>query len=307
MRLVLASEGSAEANAAASLLIAGARRDEVSVTVLSVAALGGSSHGWPPDYLKEAVARDLERAEKTAAAVSDRLARSGFRTTARTGNGHPGTEVLRELEREDVGLAVLGYGTHRWLGTRLLGSTGSYVLQEAPTPVLLVHRAPPSLEHLHVLVATDGSPGALAAASMVPTLLDPARCSLEVVSASVMPPTWAAAVDSGLVAPYVGSALTPDAFEELIGAERAQTETIASRTAEQLRAEGFRTDVQALFGPVKSSLLRETEYGHFDLVVVGSRGLGPIRRALMGSVSEAMVNHTPATLVGRRRSPSGED
>ncbi|HLI55798.1 MAG TPA: universal stress protein, partial [Actinomycetota bacterium] len=256
MHVLLASDGSAEANAAASLLIAGARRDTVSVTVLSVAALAGASPGWPPDYLKDAVAEDQERAERTAQAVAERLTQSGFRTTARTGKGHPGAEVLRELAREGTDLAVLGYGTHRWLGSRLLGSTGSFVLQEAPSSVLLAHTGPASLEQCRVLVATDGSPEAQAADSVLDGFLDPDRCMMEVVTASAMPPIWTAAIDSGLTAPYVGPTLSSDAFQELLQTERTNAEAIAGQSAHRLHAAGFRPEIQMVFGPVKSSLLR---------------------------------------------------
>jgi len=37
----------------------------------------------------------------------------------------------------------------------------------------------------------------------------------------------------------------------------------------------------------------------FDLVAVGSRGLGPIARAILGSVSDQVVRHSPAALIGR--------
>ncbi len=33
------------------------------------------------------------------------------------------------------------------------------------------------------------------------------------------------------------------------------------------------------------------EHGDFGLIVIGSRGLGPIKRRLMGSVSESVVRH----------------
>ncbi|HEU5001617.1 MAG TPA: universal stress protein [Actinomycetota bacterium] len=294
MHVVLATDGSEEAEAAASLLIAGARRDTVTITAFSVATLADTAPGWPPDYLKDAVAEDLERAERTSRTVAEHLAQNGFRSSSLVGTGHPGAQVLHELDRGTTDLVVMGYGRHRWLGTRLLGSTGSFLLQEAPTSVLLAHRAPASLERCRVLLATDGSAEARVAASGLEGFLDPHRCSIKVVTASAMPPKWSTAVDSGLTAPYVGPPLTPDALEELLQTERALSQA------------GFAAETEMVFGPVKSSLLNAVRDGQFDLAVVGSRGLGPIRRALMGSVSEALVNHAPATLVGRARlGPAG--
>ena len=53
-------------------------------------------------------------------------------------------------------------------------------------------------------------------------------------------------------------------------------------------------------GNPTQQLLEEAHSGSFDLVAVGSRGLGPFRRALLGSVSDHVVRHSRAALVGRR-------
>jgi nucleotide-binding universal stress UspA family protein len=45
-------------------------------------------------------------------------------------------------------------------------------------------------------------------------------------------------------------------------------------------------------------LLSEARAVGADLVVVGARGLGGLRRAI-GSVSDKLARHAPATLVGR--------
>ena len=42
------------------------------------------------------------------------------------------------------------------------------------------------------------------------------------------------------------------------------------------------------------------EEGGYDMVVVGSRGLGLLSRALQGSVSEHVATHSPATVVVAR-------
>jgi nucleotide-binding universal stress UspA family protein len=42
------------------------------------------------------------------------------------------------------------------------------------------------------------------------------------------------------------------------------------------------------------------EQGDFGLIVMGSRGLGPIKRRLMGSVSESVVRHAPCPVLVAR-------
>lgn len=299
MKVLFATDGSAEAGAAAALLESAAHRDGVEIVALSVAALASTSFRLPPGYLREAVAEDMRHAGETAAAATERLARSGFPARPQTGKGHPGECIVEAVRRGGVDLTVMGYGTHRWLGSRLLGSTGSFVLDESPTSVLLAHAAPAAPDHCRVMVATDGSGVALAAVSVIARLLDPERCSVEVVSATPLPGSWSAAADSGLTHPYVAPSLTPERYRDLAAAERDRTEAVAREAADRLAEAGFATEIHMTYGPVKASLLTEMSEGHFDLAVAGSRGLGPFRRAVMGSVSEALVNHAPATLVGR--------
>jgi nucleotide-binding universal stress UspA family protein len=45
---------------------------------------------------------------------------------------------------------------------------------------------------------------------------------------------------------------------------------------------------------------RVAKDGNYDMVVVGSRGLGALARVLQGSVSEHVATHTPATVIVAR-------
>jgi nucleotide-binding universal stress UspA family protein len=50
-------------------------------------------------------------------------------------------------------------------------------------------------------------------------------------------------------------------------------------------------------GDPAGSIERIAEEGGFDMVVVGSRGLGPVARALQGSVSTHVATHAASTVV----------
>jgi nucleotide-binding universal stress UspA family protein len=49
--------------------------------------------------------------------------------------------------------------------------------------------------------------------------------------------------------------------------------------------------------PVPRALLRQIEEGQHDLVVMGSRGRGAVRSALLGSVSHDVLHHSPVSVL----------
>jgi nucleotide-binding universal stress UspA family protein len=71
------------------------------------------------------------------------------------------------------------------------------------------------------------------------------------------------------------------------------------RAAERLTAAGFGVDTQVVLGHPVKRLLAEIDNSGAALAIVGSRGLDAVDRAVLGSVSDQMVRHAPATLVGR--------
>jgi nucleotide-binding universal stress UspA family protein len=56
--------------------------------------------------------------------------------------------------------------------------------------------------------------------------------------------------------------------------------------------------------PIRQALIRRVQEGHHDLVVMGSRGRGAVRAALLGSVSHYVLNHSrvPVLIVHAERS-----
>ncbi|KAG2305808.1 hypothetical protein Bca52824_025556, partial [Brassica carinata] len=76
--------------------------------------------------------------------------------------------------------------------------------------------------------------------------------------------------------------------------KKTQQETSAallSRALHMCRAKQIRSETLVFEGDAKEMICQAVEQMHVDLLVVGSRGLGKIRRAFIGSVSDYCAHH----------------
>lgn len=289
MRALYATDGSAPAREAEKLLERLFHVDHLHIDVITVRpempalpGLNTGTTGWAlPPFDEEQVARE----------AADRLALLGFSTMSRAARGAPANEILRVLTASNHDLAILGASQSSWLGHLLLGSVNNHVLHHAPCPVLIAHKAPSGSGQ--VLVAIDGSAESLAAMNLATRLLDPRRCTMTVATSVVIPMMVMPIYAPGPIVPYPSQS-SDVAFK--------QAWELVEQAAEEIRREGFTATAAVLEGSPVPQLLKEAENLAADLVVLGSRGLGAVRRSVLGSVSDQVVRHVPAALVGRSTS-----
>jgi nucleotide-binding universal stress UspA family protein len=289
MKILLANDGGAPAVAARRLVEKIGDRARAEVTVMTVVpppALPAAMFNSIMDLPSEEVRR---RAGEIASSAADSLRNTGFRTEVVVGEGPAGTEILQLIERGHFDLAVLGVGNKTWLGHVLLGSVSSHVLHSSPSSTLVVHECTSSEERSRVLVGTDGSGESRLAIDVFCGFADPSRC--DTLVASVVYP-----VDR---LPYPYPISGGDREKEAEQYLTEQAEACASSGAERMRRAAFTARSGVLVGSPSSQLLKEADNIGADLMVVGSRGIGPFGRALMGSVSDHVCRHSRAALVGR--------
>ena len=134
---------------------------------------------------------------------------------------------------------------------------------------------------MRVLLATDGSDDARAAAAWLSQFPLPGGSELRVVSAVTRP---ASTLDVRPVQAFLIS-LTAEA-------ERAAD---AARAA---RAPRFQTvDTQVAEGDARDVILRAAAAWPADLIVLGARGLGAVATALLGSVSIGVARHAHCSVI----------
>lgn len=295
MKVLFATDGFEPAIDASALLERIGDRDRIDVTVMSVTHTGVPAPEHLPLMLDPIRSRREDTVEIVDGAV-EKLAAAGFRASGRTAEGHPGQEIVRVVEKDWYDLIMMGSGNRTWLGARLLGSVSTYLLHSSPWSVLIAHKSRHGATKGRALVGTDGSRGAEFTVGTLAQFADSTLLEISVVS--VVPPS------SPFLVGVPGATNLPagagEQNEELERLMRERAQRHADRAATLLRDAGFEAEAHIAHGNPTERILQESESGEFDLVAVGSRGFGPLRRALLGSVSDQVVRHSPAALVGRR-------
>ncbi len=140
-----------------------------------------------------------------------------------------------------------------------------------------------------VILCADGSDVSTEALAAGLELLAP-DAPLVVVTVKVEPdPTLV--TGTGMA----GGVMSPEAFDAL---ERDAVSE-AQRVLDEVRAALGRPEVDAhvLHGDPGHALCQYAEQISAGAIVMGSRGRGGIRRALLGSVSDHVVRHAPCTVI----------
>jgi nucleotide-binding universal stress UspA family protein len=295
MKVLYASDGFEAAIDAGRLLGKIADKQRIKVTVLSVTHRRVPALEHLPVMLDPLASRREDSLEIVNVAASQ-LNAAGFEVRGQTAEGHPGQEIVHAVESDWYDLIVMGAGQRSWMGRRLLGSVSTHLLHASPSSVLIVHEAPLEDGPARALVGADGSQGSDFTIETLARFADPARTEIEV--ATVVEEH--AVLMAQLFGEEPPSPQMLDEFDQLNKKSRARAQRNADAAATHLRDAGFRVEAHIGEGSPAEQLLKEADGGRFDLVAVGSRGLGPFRRALMGSVSDHVVRHSRAALVGRQ-------
>ena len=196
-------------------------------------------------------------------------------------------------ERAD--LIVVGSSHHGPVGRVLVGSVGERLLSGAPCSVAIAPRGHSLQEPRRIgviAIAFDGSPEAQHALRAAHELARRTEASLRVLMV-IEPP----AAIPGQFVPMPG-------LEPLITIQRGEAmqrqEQAAQNALDRALAElggGPTIERQVLFGADPADAILDTARRDVDLLVLGSRAYGPVRRALVGSVSKTVVRHAPCAVL----------
>jgi nucleotide-binding universal stress UspA family protein len=188
----------------------------------------------------------------------------------------PGRMFDEIVEIEDAGVLVVGSTPKGRSGTVTAGSVAAHVLHGAGCPVALApdgYHAPSELRRIGVAFAdTAEGRNALAAAG---ALAARTGARLEVVTA-IDPIDW-----SGIAVPPT------EVLERDVERARVKAEAAAQTAAREL-VPGIDAGVEVVAEPVVPALASRSS--EWDLLVCGSRGYGPVRSVVLGSVSRGLTH-----------------
>jgi nucleotide-binding universal stress UspA family protein len=158
----------------------------------------------------------------------------------------------------------------------------------------LVHRDAPALivthmeEQMKILLATDGSRFTEAATQAVISLFRPQDC--EVLVLQVVEPVVFSAP------PQMAAGYAPEMSERIQYQIRDAKDAVA-RTAEVLRAAGFKAETSVVESEIRTGILDTAAESKADLIVLGSHGEKGLRKFFLGSVSESVARHAQCSVL----------
>lgn len=242
----------------------------------------------PPDYerhFRDAASKKLEEER-------EKLVGLGIETRAELAVGPASTSVLDAAKA--YGADVIVIGTRGLTGFKhlLLGSTAERVVQGAEVPVLTVH--PNDRDGTRpiqtVLVPTDFSEDAKLAITAAQRILHVAGTGARLIllHAYHLPVEFTA----------LGTMpVTPTLFADAAEQARKRLEDVAA----PLRGAGLRVDTIALEGYAPALVEEVAKREQVDLVAMGTHGRSGLKRVLLGSTAERVVQHSPCPVLTVRR------
>jgi nucleotide-binding universal stress UspA family protein len=135
-----------------------------------------------------------------------------------------------------------------------------------------------------ILLATDGSEEAELAAGTAADLAKSTNSDLHLIYVGHMPSIFYESPGT--------MALDPDLQSRMEEVAEEAAKTNLEQQAQKIRQAGIElAGIHTRVGFPAAEIVRLAGRLGAGLIVMGSRGLGPLRRALMGSVSDSVVRH----------------
>ena len=209
--------------------------------------------------------------------------------------GRPDAEIVALAEELGVDLIVVGSRGRGGIRRALMGGVSDSVVRHAHCPVLVVREEEAvNIFPTKILLATDGSEDATLAARAATDIANKTGSELHVVLVG-LPPGYI-----GTGEPLVTDILVPS--QEELKEINDEFQRLLDAQVKQIKAAGGTvTQAHLEIGKPDEEIIALGEEIDARLIAVGSRGLGGLERALMGSISDSVVHHAHCSVLVVRR------
>jgi len=144
---------------------------------------------------------------------------------------------------------------------------------------------------MRILLALDGSPSADRARALVTSLAWPPGTTIRIVAAlDVAPALWGG--------PWIPA--VPVDADQMEDEAVAELTRVLQEAGPPLESAGLTVEAELLRGRPSAAIVDDARLWGPDLIVVGSRGHGPVETAVLGSVSAAVVDHAACPVLVAR-------
>ncbi|HET7272781.1 MAG TPA: universal stress protein [Rubrobacter sp.] len=287
-KILLATDGSEEAILAAHIAADLANKTDSELHIVHASPrITPHRPGYyvGPEVIEGAAERERKLLDHEAHTLLDaqvEQVRTAGGSTAQTHLriGRIDEEIIAAAEGLGVALIVVGSRGQGGMRRALMGSVSDSVVRHAHCPVMVV-RGEPSMFPMRILLATDGSEEANLASSTAADLAEKTNSELYIVTVGEDP--------------YLATDYTlhfPEAAERHRQELREEVQAMLDGQVERVQEAGGKvTQTHLKVGRADDEIVSLAKELSVSLIVMGSRGQGGIRRALMGSVSDGVVRH----------------
>lgn len=235
-----------------------------------------------PGYVRAAFERSMRRAALRAQRA---LARRWPDARVDLRDRRPVDAILSEAQRLHVRAIVCGWrgrGALRRMFTG--GSVSREVVRRARCPVLVVKRYPRDIRRF--VIGLDGSRHAQRAVAFAVGLTPPRGAQVALIRVVEPVHVHSLALLPGAIRAAIGRAMAAERALQLARARR----DVEDATKALTRA-GWRVRTMVREGIPLPEVLRAARAARAQVLVVGARGAGGLRRLLLGSVAEGVLEH----------------
>lgn len=189
--------------------------------------------------------------------------------------GEPFQKIVDIIYAEDIDLVFLGKSGKSGLARGILGSTAQRVIGTSPVDVIVIPKDG-SLKFNKVLVPIDGSPFSERAAHRALELAKHFKSNIRLLY---------------VVEPIITELYeVPGDLYKLMEALKFSAEEFVRRLKENFKREEVECSTSVIEGAPVEMILEVAQKEEINLIVMGSHGKTGLKRLLLGSVTERVIN-----------------